>query len=162
MTEWPPCLSVLFLHNSFIVFIHSLEQGVRGVCAMLSWLNQSYATCDARRRWRAIKSESNDYFALAVDLIKPQYLHISHLADLTHTHTPRLWRLVWWFQLPFFALLFLLPSLPCGAQMCCKLYCSISSKNFANLPPASLLSGRGCGLPTHIELTCNFKILWQT
>lgn len=80
-------MSVLFLHNSFIVFIHSLEQGVGGVCAMLSWLNQSYATCDARRRWRAIKSESNDYFALAVDLFKPQYLHISHLADLTHTHT---------------------------------------------------------------------------
>lgn len=80
-------MSVLFLHNSFIVFIHSLEQGVGGVCAMLSWLNQSYATCDARRRWRAIKSESNDYFALTVDLIKPQYLHISHLVDLTHTHT---------------------------------------------------------------------------
>lgn len=106
-------MSVLFLHNSFIVFIHSLEQGVGGVCAMLSWLNQSYATCDARRRWRAIKSESNDYFALAVDLIKPQYLHISHLADLTHTHTPRqLWRLVWWFQLPLLPLLlFLLPCL---------------------------------------------------
>lgn len=75
------------MHNSFIVFIHSLEDRVGGVCAMLSWLNQSYDTCDARRRWWAIKSESNDYFALAVDLIKPQYLHISHLADLTHTHT---------------------------------------------------------------------------
>lgn len=138
MTEWPPCLSVLFLHNSFIVFIHSLEEGVGGVCAMLSWLNQSYATCDARRRWRAIKSESNDYFALAVDLIKPQYLHISHLADLTHTKAAVAVGLVVSVTFASPAPLPLL--LACGAQMCCKLYCSISSKNFANLPPAALLS----------------------
>lgn len=143
MTEWPPCLSVLFLHNSFIVFIHSLEQGVGGVCAMLSWLNQSYATCDARRRWRAIKSESNDYFALAVDLIKPQYLHISHLADLTHTHQRSLVAVGLVVSVTFASPTPLPPLLPCGAQMCCKLYCSISSKNFANLPPAflPLLSG---------------------
>lgn len=124
-------MSVLFLHNSFIVFIHSLEQGVGGVCAMLSWLNQSYATCDARRRWRAIKSESNDYFALAVDLIKPQYLHISHLADLTHTHTPRqLWRLVWWFQLPLLPLLLFL--------LCCHVVRKCVANFIAQFPRKTL------------------------
>lgn len=121
-------MSVLFLHNSFIVFIHSLEDRVRGVCAMLSWLNQSYATCDARR---PIKSESNDYFALAVDLIKPQYLHISHLADLTHTHTPRqLWRLVWWFQLPLLLLLLFL--------LCCHVVRKCVANFIAQFPRKTL------------------------
>lgn len=116
-------MSVLLLFTSaqwvfylWIIYCLYLWPGAkRGVYAMLRRLNRrhrSYAMC-ARQ---AIKRESNDYFALAVELIKPQYLHISHMSALTQKN-------------PSFLSALCRCVCVCCAQMCCKVYCSISPKS---------------------------------